>query len=406
MSRSLSLAAYLTLRRGAGDASYQPPVRPDLGPDQPLVWMHCPLQAHLPGVAALTEALAADDNAAHVVVTCAEGLPAPEARLDGVTYLPVPPDHRQPVRAFLEALRPDLMIWHEGHLRPVLVHETRGRAFARILVDVRADGTMLEGAGWMPGAAAALVDSFDHAFAVDHIAGQKLAKLGLDEDQVEVTGALEALPPAPSCHERDRQDLAEVIGTRPVWLAADLPMEELGDVILAHRHAIRSAHRLLLIIAPADIKDVDAMMDRLSASGMPTVSRWDGEEPNDHTEIYLADGPGEMGLWLRLSPVTYLGGTLTGRATRHPFEAAALGTAIIHGIRTGAHAEAFARLTRAGAARAVHQGQNLGPAVEALQAADRCATMVEAAWDVSTAGAVTANRLADLIRKRLPLRMT
>lgn len=406
MSRSLSLTAFLALRRGQGDIPYTAPARPALREDQALVWMHCPDLAHLDGVPALVEALAADDNDAHVLVTCGTDPAGHEGLVAGVTYLPAPPEYRQPVRAFLEAIRPDLMIWQDGHLRPVLVHESRGRAFARILVDLRHDSQMLDGPGWMPGAAGALVDSFDHAFVVDHLAAQKLAKLGLPDDLIEVTGALESLPPAPPCHERDRQDMAEAVGTRPVWLAADLPMAELADVIAAHRHAIRAAHRLLLIIAPARMEDIDPMMDRLQASGLSVASRWDGEEPDEHTEVYLADGPGEMGLWLRLSPVTYLGGTLSGESQRHPFEAAALGTAIIHGLRTGAHADVFARLTGAGAARAVHQGQNLAHAVEALLAADRCATMVEAAWEVSTAGAVTANRLADLIRKRLPLRMT
>lgn len=406
MSRSLSLAAFLALRRGTGDGEYTAPARPFLRAGQALIWMHCPHLRHLAGVPALAEALAADDNKSHLLVTCGDDLTDVDGLLEDVTYLPAPPDYRQPVRAFLDAIRPDLMIWQDGHLRPVLVHESRGRAFARILVDLRPDSLMLEGAGWMPGAASALVDSFDYAFVVDHMAGQKLSKLGLDDEQIEVTGALESLPPAPPCHERDRQDLAEAVGTRPLWLAADLPMAELPDVIAAHRHAIRAAHRLLLIIAPARMEDIAPMMTALQDSGLSVASRWDGEEPDEHSEVYLADGPGEMGLWLRLSPVTYLGGTLTGQGQRHPFEAAALGTAIIHGGQIGAHGESFARLTRAGAARAVHQGQNLGHAVEALLAADRCATMVEAAWEVSTAGAVTANRLADLIRKRLPLRMT
>ena len=91
------------------------------------------------------------------------------------------------------------------------------------------------------------------------------------------------------------------------------------------------------------------------------------------------------------------GGTLSTGAQDHPFAAAALGTAIIHGAHTGRHADSFARLTRAGAARMTRGGQALGHAVEALLAADRAASMAAAAWEVTTAGAVVANRIAELV---------
>src|SRR5690606_34411413 len=122
--------------------------------------------------------------------------------------------------------------------------------------------------------------------------------------------------------------LAQTIGPRPVWLAAEVPVDELPDVIAAHRQASRTAHRLLLILAPARAEDMEDMAKALREAGFRTALRWDGEEPDEEVEVYLAGGPAEIGLWFRLASITYLGGTLTGGATRHPFEAAALGTAI------------------------------------------------------------------------------
>lgn len=140
------------------------------------------------------------------------------------------------------------------------------------------------------------------------------------------------------------------------------------------------------------------MAAALREAGLRIALRAEGDEPAPSTEVYLAEGPGEAGLWYRLAPVTFLGGTLHGGAQDHPFEAAALGSAIIHGPRTAPHDKAFARLARAGAARSLRDGQGLGHAVEALLAADRAATMAAAAWEVTTAGAVVANRIAELIR--------
>ena len=49
------------------------------------------------------------------------------------------------------------------------------------------------------------------------------------------------------------------------------------------------------------------------------------------TQIYIADTLGELGLWYRLSPVSFVGGSLVNVGGHNPFEPAALGSAILHG---------------------------------------------------------------------------
>ncbi len=142
-----------------------------------------------------------------------------------------------------------------------------------------------------------------------------------------------------------------------------------------------------------------------TGAGLRVAQRAEGDEPEDGTQVYLADGPAEMGLWLRLAPVAFLGGTLpNGPGSRDPFEAAALGVALIHGPATASHGEHWARLDTAGASRIVLNGQELGRAVEALLSPDRAAAMAHAGWDVATKGAEVANRVIDLIREALERR--
>lgn len=405
MARSLSLGAWLALRRGSSGVSLPLPERPTLAPGERLIWLHCADAEGAQTVPALYEALASVGQRARIVVTLDDpGGTRDRDASQGPARLALPPDYRQPVRAFLDALRPDTLIWAGAPLRPVLLTETRGRGMLRLLINAAQEKLVLAEGGWIPGALGQLVAGFDHILTVDHLTAQWVERLGLAPARVEVTGMFDPLANPLRCNEHERRDLTETIGPRPVWHAASVPLAELDDVIDAHRHAARVMHRLLLIIAPAHSEEAEAMADVLRASDLRIALRADSEDPTEATEIYLAEGPGEAGLWYRLASITYLGGTLTSGAGDHPFEVAALGSAIVHGTHTAPHDAAFSRLTRAGASRMVQNGEALGHTIEALMAADRAATIAKAAWEVTTMGAVVANRIAGLIRDPLERR--
>ncbi len=75
---------------------------------------------------------------------------------------------------------------------------------------------------------------------------------------------------------------------------------------------------------------------------------------------------GDMGLWYRLSPVVFLGGSLGAEGGHNPWEAAGLDGAILHGPRVDNAAADYARLARAGAAETVRDAPGLAAAVTAL----------------------------------------
>ncbi len=80
-------------------------------------------------------------------------------------------------------------------------------------------------------------------------------------------------------------------------------------------------------------------------------------------------------------------------------EAAALGSAILHGPRTGDHGAAFARLGAARATRAVPVPGALAEALGDLLAPDRAARLAQAAWAVASDGAEVTEGLLQRIRQ-------
>ena len=396
MSRALPLTAYLALRRGAVAPAAVFAARPR----GPLVWVHCPDPGRIPVVTALAAQLAQEGDWPTFLVTSAS---IPDGMTGGPRLIlqPAPPEQRDPVRGFLDHWQPDVLLWMQGDFLPALLAETDRKPLARLMIDMRAARVGVADGGWMPGLTRALLDLFDHALATDHDAAIRLRKAGFAADKIEVTGPLDPGGVVLPCNERDRRDLAQTLGNRSVWCAVDVPMVELEQVSAAHRQASRRSHRLLLILVPAVPADSAEMAQRLRDDGFVVACRNDADEPDEGTQIYLADGAAEMGLWYRLAPFCFMGGTLEGVGGRHPYEPAGLGSAVLHGPVTAGHAPFYQRLASAGASRAVRSAADLGNAVEVLLAPDKAATMAHAAWDVTSSGADVTNRVVELIRNSL-----
>jgi 3-deoxy-D-manno-octulosonic-acid transferase len=220
---------------------------------------------------------------------------------------------------------------------------------------------------------------------------------------VATAGRLEEGSAALAYHEPERAALAELFATRPVWLAADVPAAEEAAVIAAHRSALRLAHRLLLIFVPQDPSRAPQIAAQMEASeGWMVAQRGLEQEPEADTEVYIPDAASEYGIWYRLAPVTFMGGTLQGDGcARNPMEPAALGSAILYGPRPGAFGTVFGRLGAALAARAVGSPTDLGDALADLLSPDRAARLAAAAWTVASDGVDVTNRVIDLSRRIL-----
>jgi 3-deoxy-D-manno-octulosonic-acid transferase len=69
----------------------------------------------------------------------------------------------------------------------------------------------------------------------------------------------------------------------------------------------------------------------IAASGLHAGLRSREELPTAAIDVYVADTMGELGLFYRLSPVVFMGGSLVEHGGQNPIEAVKLGAAIVHG---------------------------------------------------------------------------
>ncbi|WP_425071408.1 3-deoxy-D-manno-octulosonic acid transferase [Sagittula sp. S175] len=379
-SRALSLQAYLATTRGT------PAPGATALPERPrgrLVWAWADGAERGRALASLCARLIAQYPDTTVILS--GDAPAHP----GMMQLPAPPERLADCTAYAQALQPDVVLWAGGALHPALIFALSQAKAHLVALDLGPEPPSApEAARWLPDPTPATLALFHSLYTTDQVGARRLRRLGVENARIHPKAPLmDADMPLP-CDARQHEQVAALLAARPVWLAARLRGLEARDVLAAHRQAVRLNHRLLLVIVPSSEEEAQRIIRAASASQM-RVCNWDaGETPDDNTQVLLTEGPEDIGLWYRLAPLTFLGGSLlTGTGGEDPFEAATLGTAILYGPNVGKHLSSYTRLVEAGAARIVRDADSLAAAVLQLVAPDMAAQMAHAGWEVISSGA-------------------
>lgn len=308
----------------------------------------------------------------------------------------VPGETAGSVDRFLDYWKPDAGVFLGVPDRPNLIHAARAMGMPLYLA--APDRATLAGRRKLSYLAASLLQQFNACLAASAADAEVLHRHLDDNVTVEVTGPLLDTTFAVPCSETERDATAKALKGRPVWLAVDVTEAECEAIEAAHRRAFRFAHRLLLVILPRDPALGPALAARLEDAGWAVGLGSTGFHAPDTVQVHVADGDGAHGLWYRLAPITFVGGTLDPDAVpSDPYAPAALGSAVLHGPNMGVAPYRFQRLGKAEATIRVDGAEALGSAVQTLLAPDKAAAMAQAGWQVTTESAHVVERLAELI---------
>ena len=203
----------------------------------------------------------------------------------------------------------------------------------------------------VPGAIAALLNRFDLCLAQSASDADRYSKLGAP--RVSATGNLKLDVPALPADEAALRRLRDIIGKRPVLVAASTHAGEEAAVIGAHRRLRAKFPALLTIIVPRHPARGESIAEGAKAAGLAAALRSRRAQPMPDIGVYLADTLGELGLMYRLAPIVFMGGSLASHGGQNPIEAIRLGAAIIHGPHVWNFAEIYAALDAARAGQLV-----------------------------------------------------
>jgi 3-deoxy-D-manno-octulosonic-acid transferase len=407
MGRSFGLAAYRALSRRSSSSVFEPG---GTRPKGDLVWIHVAEPQKLATILDLAARLCAARDNTNVVITLVEKADIESAKdtrslPSFVFFERAPSEHPDAVAAFLKAWSPDVCVWTWGGLRPNLIHQTMGAGCPTLLIDADAEGFDGRRDRWLPEVSRRLMVDFIAILVRSQQGLQRLISLGVPSEKLLLTPALQAGGQALTCSDSDLRELSRMLGGRPVWLATGVQEEEVMTVLSAHRQALRLSHRLLLILHPAQPDLVERIREKALSEGFRLCTWHDGGTPDDNTQIVLSDDARDLGLFFRVAPVSFLGSSLTsGYGGQNPFEAAALGSAVLYGPNVRRYLPFYTRLANAGAARIVNDAQTLGTAVTRLISPDQAAAMAHAGWDVISEGADVVDRVLAIAQATLDAR--
>jgi len=322
----------------------------DIRPTGPLVWIHGASVGEVLAAAALIERLRAlnlrillTSGTVTSAAIVAKRFPA------DVIHQYVPYDSPRYVARFLDHWRPSLALFIESDLWPNLILSSAARRLPMVLINGRMSHRSFPRWRRVSGTISALLGRFDVCLAQSRLDAQRFAALG--SRNVVVTGNLKLDVPAPPADSDKLDWLMAMTRGRPVVVAASTHPGE--EEILTETHRTLAAYfpKLLTVIVPRHPDRGEAIARMIAASGLNATLRSHEDLPTATTDIYVADTMGELGLFYRLAPIVFMGGSLVEHGGQNPIEAIKLGASIVHGPHIFNFADVYEALDSAGGAR-------------------------------------------------------
>ena len=254
---------------------------------------------------------------------------------NNVFYLPL--DLPFAVRAYLQALRPKLLVMAESEFWPNLLHWARRSGAKVTVINARVSDRSLPRYLRFRELLRRVMKNIDLFLAQSDEDARRLIQIGALAERVHISGNLkfEVKPHA-------KPDIA-------ARFAAAIEREEIGPVVVAgstlegEESMLLEMFRLvaarypgaLLVLAPRHPERFEAVMSLLAASGLhwQRRSQWDGTKPLAGG-VFLLDTIGELASLYEFADIAFVGGSLVPRGGHNVLEAAQFGAAILVGPHT------------------------------------------------------------------------
>ena len=327
-----------------------------------LIWMHGASVGESVSMLPLIDKLLSEDENLSVMVTTGTLTSAEimEKRLPARAFHQfIPFDVPKFAKKLLDYYKPDAVLWFESELWPSLLSVIHGRKIPLILVNGRISDKSFKMWQKFKFISKELLGCFTLCLGQSEQDKNRLKILGAK--RVDCFGNLKYAGMPLPVDEAKFSALERQIGGRRVFLISSTHANEEEQLAIHFDSLLKTLPQLLILIVPRHPHRGPEVAEMLRRKGYKTALRSNNEKIETDTVVYVADTIGEMGLWYKLAPITFVGGSLISHGGQNFMEPARDKSAVI----VGPHMQNFTEmLDRARAAHAVWQVQSAVDVIE------------------------------------------
>jgi 3-deoxy-D-manno-octulosonic-acid transferase len=286
---------------------------------------------------------------------------------DAVVHRYVPYDLPPLVGAFLNRVRPGLLVVMETELWPNLFAACTARDVPILLANVRLSARSARGYSVVGALTREMLGRVRAVAAQSQDDASRMLELGAPAGAVEVTGSVKFDLHVPASLREEAQVLRRRFGSdRSVLIAASTHDGEDAQVLDAFAGVLGQLPRALLVLVPRHPERFAAAAALCRRRGYATALRSRAPPEFDAVDVFVGDSMGELPLFYAASDVAFVGGSLVPTGGHNLLEPAALGLPVLFGPHVFNFSEISRLLLDAGAAWQVADARGLAERALAL----------------------------------------
>ena len=141
-----------------------------------------------------------------------------------------------------------------------------------------------------------------------------------------------------------KKNVQKYFKNKKVFCAASTHYNEEKIIGKLHLKLKKKFKNLITILVPRHINRSEDIKQELRKLKLIVTERSSGHKPSENCDVYIVNTYGEMSKFLRLSNVTFIGGSLVNHGGQNPLEAVRMGNYVMHGKKVNNFKEIYKEL--------------------------------------------------------------
>jgi 3-deoxy-D-manno-octulosonic-acid transferase len=348
-----------------------------------VIWIHAVSVGEVLAASRLVGELEHEMGSRYRVVvstTTRTGQALARERFGGARVFYMPLDFAEPVRDFLRALRPAMLVLMESELWPRMLHECAKRKISVSVVNARVSDRSFARGMRVKRFWCRVLCKVSLWLTQTEEDARRLVEMGADAWNVHVSGNLKFDVRAPK-ESAVAEQVKEIAAGRKIVVAGSTlggqPLDEEMMVIQAWESSLRH-EGVLLVLAPRHperFAEVEAAVNKFryvkaSDWGAGTAhddkSVMNGAPGDGKVEVVLLDTIGDLAAVYGVADVAFVGGSLVQRGGHNPLEPAQFGVPVVMGPHFQNFRNIIYAMELAHGIRIVPDNESLGTALKEL----------------------------------------